>query len=57
MTTKVSKQPTVEDVVRLATKVQARLAKEGIMLRWQMSWNPDDSVNVSGVPMKVRIKP
>jgi hypothetical protein len=31
---------TLEEVIRMATRVQGRLRKEGIELRWTMSFGP-----------------
>ena len=35
-----AKKETVEDVIRMATRVQTRLRKEGIALAWTMHYQP-----------------
>lgn len=45
------KEPTVEDVIRMAVLVQARMAKHGVVLSWQMSWEPNAEL-VKGRPEK-----
>ncbi len=34
------KQPTLEDVIRLAVQVQERMAREGAVLGWTLTFTP-----------------
>lgn len=35
-----AKRETLEDVIRMATRVQKRLAQQGIQLGWTLHWAP-----------------
>jgi hypothetical protein len=38
-----AKRETLEDVIRMATRVQTRMAKDGIRIGWTIQWEPQKS--------------
>ena len=45
------KAESVEDLIHMAVRIQARLAKDGVILAWNLSWTPCAEL-VKGRPEK-----